>query len=246
MEYKFANKKNYEDFSAGRVIHHKSGMTNFPVRITEEVIWRCISYIDKDEELCIYDPCCGTGYLLTVAGFLFRSKFKMIVGSDIDVNVLKVAEKNLSLLSIEGLNVRKKEIAGMLEEYNKDSHYDALNSISFFEEIIKNQKANPIVKLFRNDILNENDLSKSDFISDIVIVDIPYGELVDWKSINSSKSNIELLLDSVVKVINYDSIVVISSKKNERIITDKFTRIERLNIGKRKIELLKLKENTNE
>ncbi|GAB6109057.1 hypothetical protein JCM19376_30130 [Fusibacter bizertensis] len=93
--------------------------------------------------------------------------------------------------------------------------------------------------------MDENNLSEVDLIADIVFVDIPYGELVNWQSINSSKNNIELLLDSVVKVINCDSIVVISSKKNERIITDRFKRIERINIGKRKIELLKLKENIN-
>ncbi|GAB6109055.1 hypothetical protein JCM19376_30110 [Fusibacter bizertensis] len=68
--------------------------------------------------------------MLTVVGLLFRSKFKMIIGSDIDENVLKVADKNLSLLSIDGLNVRKNEIVGMFQAYNKESHYDALKDLS--------------------------------------------------------------------------------------------------------------------
>jgi hypothetical protein len=66
MVYKYFPKNNYEDFSSGRVIFHKSGYPNYPVRLAGETFCRCLKYIDKTKDLCIYDPCCGSAYMLPI------------------------------------------------------------------------------------------------------------------------------------------------------------------------------------
>src|SRR5690554_7951621 len=96
MEYKFSPKGNYEDFSCGRVIIHKTGMPNFPVRLAQEIYCRCLSYIDKDKDIRIYDPCCGGGYLLTVLGLINMNSIKEIYASAVDETALKLAKSNLS------------------------------------------------------------------------------------------------------------------------------------------------------
>lgn len=95
MEYRYGKNENYEDFSSGRVIYGGAGVPNFPVRLAIEIFGRCLDYKSRKNELTVYDPCCGGGYLLTVLGFHYPEIFKL-VGSDVDEAMLSVAEKNFS------------------------------------------------------------------------------------------------------------------------------------------------------
>ena len=101
MEYKYGKNDNNEDFSAGRVLYIIKGMTNFPVRLAQEIYGRCLQHSRKKNNICLYDCCCGGGYLLTVLGFLNQDTIVKIIGSDIKIEMLKIAEKNLTLLSKE-------------------------------------------------------------------------------------------------------------------------------------------------
>lgn len=47
MEYKYGKKDNYQNFSSGRVLYHEGGMTNFPVRLAQEIYGRCLQYSPK-------------------------------------------------------------------------------------------------------------------------------------------------------------------------------------------------------
>ena len=60
MEYKFAPNENYEDLSCGRVIYHRKGFANYPVRLASEILQQGLEIIEKpSEKISIYDPCCG-------------------------------------------------------------------------------------------------------------------------------------------------------------------------------------------
>jgi hypothetical protein len=64
LEYRFGEARSYEDFAAGRVFYGRPGAPNFPVRLTQELFGRCLSHSVKKNGLVLYDPCCGSGYLL--------------------------------------------------------------------------------------------------------------------------------------------------------------------------------------
>ena len=100
-------------------------MTNFPVRLAQEIYGRCLQYSPKKKDICLYDCCCGGGYLLTVLGFLNQDSLVKIIGSDINPELLEIAKKNLSLLSKEGINERIIEIEQMIANYQKQSHMEA-------------------------------------------------------------------------------------------------------------------------
>ena len=241
MEYKYAKKRSYEDYFAGRVIYHQKGRTNFSVKITEELINRAMDMSVKSSDLTIYDPCCGSGYLLTIAGFLFPNNFSKIIGSDIDEAALELASLNLSLLSSDGLRTRKEAIEDMYERFQKSSHRDALESVEKFENSISHRKKCPEINLFKSDITKEIGPSNINFKADIIFVDVPYGEIIDWKSESESLLNISLLLESVKLMVDENSILIVSSRKKEIINSNSFKRIKKFNIGKRKIEFLMLK-----
>ncbi len=83
MEYLYCKNDNFEDFASGRVIYGGKGIPNFPVRLLLEIYGRAKSYSEKEEELVIYDPCCGGGYALTVLVFfiirIFASCMEVIL-----------------------------------------------------------------------------------------------------------------------------------------------------------------------
>src|SRR5690242_13634503 len=110
MKFEFnAKKENYEHLAAGRVILSKVGMTSFPVRLASEIFQQCYAYLGK-EKLNIYDPCCGTAYLLTTIAFLHHEAIAAIYASDIQLEALEIGQKNLALLSERGLEARREEL----------------------------------------------------------------------------------------------------------------------------------------
>ncbi|GFN36612.1 hypothetical protein [Tepidimicrobium xylanilyticum] len=231
MEYRYGKNINYEDFSSGRVLYHISGMTNFPVRLAQEIYGRCIEYSRKKNNICLYDCCCGGGYLVTVLGFLNQNTISRIIGSDIDLELLEVAKKNLSLLSEEGMDNRIKEIDNMIVNYNKESHAMAKESAIILRSMIKT----PIqYEVFQADALKE---IKLEIKPDIIITDVPYDQLVDWKG--SGEGLVNRLLDVLYGVCTSDTIIGLSMNKKQKVKNDKFIKLERQKIGKRKFEVLR-------
>ncbi|NLY42701.1 MAG: hypothetical protein GX066_01760 [Clostridiaceae bacterium] len=231
MEYKYGKNDNYEDFSAGRVLYNVKGMTNFPVRLAQEIFGRCLQYSPIKNNICLYDCCCGGGYLLTVLGFLNQDTIGKIIGSDINIELLDIAEKNLSLLSKEGINRRILEIEHMIESYQKQSHIEAKHSAIKLRGLIKTDIE---FKVFQSDALRTINL---DIKPDIIITDVPYGKMVNWKS--DEENVIDKLLDSLYEICSSDTIIGLCMNKKQKVRNEKFMRLEKQQIGKRKFEILR-------
>jgi SAM-dependent methyltransferase len=231
MEYKYGKNMNYEDFSSGRVLYHENGVTNFPVRLAWEIYGRCLEHSRKKNDICLYDCCCGGGYLLTVLGILNQDSITEIIGSDINPKAVEIAQKNLSLLSDKGLNQRLSEIDDLIKQYNKQSHSDAKDSIIRNKNMISNWNIKTTVMVA--DALTEISIQKE---PDIIIVDVPYGDLVQWNGEGSQ--NIDVLLDNLYTISHKDTIIGICMDKKQKITNSSFLRLEKQTIGKRKFEIL--------
>ena len=236
MIYKYFPKENYEDFSSGRVIYHKSNYPNYPVRLAGEIFHRCLEYSKKKNKLCLYDPCCGSAYLLTILGYLFNELIETIYCSDISNEAVELSYKNLSLLSYKGIEKRKHELNDYIKIYNKESHRNALNSLERIEKLIKHEIKNNV---FAADVLIKKELINKNFFADIVITDVPYGNLVNW--INNNGEERENVLNGIIPIIKSDTIIAISHNKSQKITSSEFNTVEEIHIGHRKIKILKLK-----
>ena len=247
MIYKYFNrekihdKKNLEpeDLSAGRVIRHKIGYTNYPVKLAYEIFMRCLEKSNRDDKIVLYDPCCGSGCLLTVIGILCGENIKKIYGSDISADAVKFAARNLALVNPEGLNQRRAELENLYNAMQKDSHLNALQSVEKIHEAVKTRDAEIISEIFTANILEENALKQATFKADIVIVDVPYGNLAAWE--NKTANNIAAMLDNINFVVHEDTIVAVSFDKGQKTSSANFSRIDKFQVGKRKIELLRRK-----
>lgn len=239
MIYKYSEKEKFEDFACGRVIYNKSGAPNFPVKLGLEIFRRCLEYSNKSHEICLYDPCCGGGYLLTTTALLNYNTIDKIIGSDINQESIELANKNLSLLTLEGIKNRKIQIENLFRKFEKESHFEALKSIEVFKNII-NQRQNRIATdLFVADALDEKSLSHNQFIADIIITDVPYGNIVNWEG--KEENMITILLDRLIKVQDDSSVLAVIYDKSQKINNDRYIRLEKFKVGKRIVEILKLK-----
>lgn len=236
MEYKYCQNKNFEDLACGRVIYYKSGMTNFPVRLAQEIYGRCLSYLQEKENICIYDPCCGGGYLLTVLGFLNMGSINKIIGSDISDEAVDLAWHNLSLLTEEGLEKRIRQLDNYYIQFGKQSHKEAIDSAKRLMSIVKEHEKRPAFSVFKGDILAKETLIAKDFKADIVITDVPYGNLVSWKG--SGQVPINILLENLIPILKPGSVVAICSDKKQKVKAENYKRLERQSVGKRKFEIL--------
>jgi len=238
MEYRFAKDGNFEDFASGRVIYHMGGTPAFPVRLALEIFERCLQHSVKKTGIILYDCCCGGAYMLTVLGFLKNDAISCVYASDIDDKCLKLADDNLSLLTQSGLKRRREEITALYESYGKSSHYDALQSLSRIENLLKN---NIKTHVFYHNILEDKDLT---FTPDIVITDVPYGLMTEWNASvhpeNESTDFINQMMASLSKTCSKDTIICICSDKKQKIKADGFKRLEKQLIGKRKFEIFKI------
>lgn len=238
MQYKYIENDNFEDFACGRVIKHKPGFTNFPVRLAQEIFLRCLRYLEKKDNLTIYDPCCGGGYLLTVLGFLNFDTITSIYGSDINLDAVDHTKENLELLTISGMERRINSIENLYQEYQKASHQEALDSANKLKTLLK-PNVTIHTNIFVNNILNIDNVSKQKFKADIVITDVPYGNMVSW---NGNEKTVDLqvsLLNHLIPILNIGSIIAICSDKKQKFSSEQFKRLEKQLIGKRKFEIFR-------
>lgn len=186
---------------------------------------------------CIYDPCCGGGYLLTVLGFLNHERIKTIMASDISNDAIQLANENLSLLDKNGLKKRIWQINDLLSLHNKNPHIEALNSATNLLDILANSTHEMERKVFKMDILSNIPLDNPDFKADIIFTDVPYGNLVELQ--HGNKDNINLL-DQLLPVTKEKTVVAICSDKSQKFQSDNFQRIEKQVIGKRLFQIFRL------
>lgn len=72
---------------------------------------------------------------------------------------------------------------------------------------------------------------------DLVITDVPYGNLAEWKEAEASP--LEEMLDRIYEIAGAHTVLAVCMDKKQKIRSEKWQRLERENIGKRKFEILK-------
>lgn len=125
-------------------------------------------------DISLYDCCCGGGYMLTILGLLKSNSISSLYGSDINSESLKLAGNNLSLLTKSGISRRRDELEALYQKYKKVSHEEALHSIDRIEQRLTKDI---VTSVFKRNVFEVSNLP---FIPDIIITDVPYGNMVEW------------------------------------------------------------------
>ena len=247
MQYKYAKEQqDYSDFASGRVFYSLSGHPAFPVRLASEIFQRCVASrkaIYDDSGPCVlYDPCCGVAYHLSVLAYLHGEHIQEVIGSDTDEKAVALAKRNLELLDVAGLDRRIDELSKMYEQYGKISHEDALKSAHRLKEKLPGKHLLK-TSVFQASATESKEILKNiePYSVDIVFTDVPYGQHSSWRYSDSPVPSNPLwsMLNALHDVLSSSGIVAIVSDKQQKALHEEYRRIERFQVGKRRITILK-------
>lgn len=170
----------------------------------------------------------GGGYSLTVLGLLNPERIARIWASDIDPEMLKVAGKNLSLLTPAGMAARLDQLKGLYEQFQKPAHLEAIQSAG---RLMGRVRENIELRVFQADVMAGLSL---DGPPDIVITDLPYGQMVDW---SGGQGDLNRFMDSLAAVSGPETVIAVCMNKAQKIAYPGARRLDRETVGKRKFEI---------
>jgi hypothetical protein len=93
-------------------------------------------------------------------------------------------------------------------------------------------------KEIKTSVFHQNALELCDlpFTPDIIITDVPYGNLVEW---NDGCEGINQMMDVLSEICGQETIICVCMDKKQKIQTEMYQRLERHFVGKRKFEIYK-------
>lgn len=242
--------ENYARLAAGSVLHGYPGHAAFPARLAGEILMRCVEHLASQGvpgPYVVYDPCCGAALHLATMAFLRWDHIDAILASDIDDKALQFARKNLSLLTLEGMEQRIAQITALIDKFNKDSHKQALAHARELRETLHSHIAvHPIrTHLFRADATQPLPLPSTAIRRpiDILFADIPYGNRSTWRTsgdpvAQSTHAPHHHMLSALHAVLPNHAILAIASGNRQKINHPAYNRLQQIRAGKRRITLL--------
>ncbi len=248
MPYRFATQRaDLSAFAAGRVLRSAPGRTAFPARLADEVFQRCAARLlaaGIGPPWTLYDPCCGVAHLLATLGFLHGDAIATLIGSDVDPDALGLAERNLALLAPGGTAARAAELRGAAAHFGKPGYADAANDAEVLGHMLA-ERAGPagiVTRLFRADATDHAALTAhlGARTVDLVVTDVPHGRAATWQDADGLGAPIDplpALLDALRPVLAEHALVAIGTDRTWRAAHPAFARVERIEIGKRRIDL---------
>ena len=247
MKYLYAKDQNFEDFASGRVIYTRPGQPAFPVRLASEIFQRGLVLWQQSggsERCTLYDPTCGGAYWLVVLAYLHWDQIANIFASDITMDAITLAERNISLLTTSGLENRINKLQNLRSLYGKESHADALKSARRFHQKLDNcLKSHKIcTKVFQANSMDPQAIrqglgSKN---VDIVLADVPYGWHSNWDGQVSNRETapIQQMLSALSPWLRPTTVIAVATDKLQRVKHPGFQRISTFQVGKRRIVYL--------
>ena len=251
MPYEFAQQReDYSDFATGRVFESLPGRTAFPVRLAREIFARCHALqvaAGAPGPYTLYDPCCGSAYLLCTLAYGHWDALAGLIGSDVDPDALGLAARNLALLTLPGLDARIARLTALHALYGKESHAAALASAARLRARLQTLTGrHPLpAHLFAADALNGTDIRAGlvGRLVDLVITDVPYGHSSAWEIAGAAHAPeagpTGRLLDSLRPVLAPTALVAIVTDKAQKVSHAGYARVAHFQLGKRRVVFLR-------
>jgi 23S rRNA G2445 N2-methylase RlmL len=243
MPYQFAiERPDYSDLASGKVFYSFAGHPAFPVRLASEILQRCLALRRRaglNAPAVLYDPCCGTAYLLAVLAYLHPENLRKVIASDFDEQAVGLAQRNLELLTPSGMERRLNEIQAMIGLYGKASHQEALHSAQILQARVAALPAFAL-QTFQANALDGAALAQNlpGQPVDMVVTDVPYGQHSQWQGQSPDANPLQSLLSALSGVLAPGGVVAIASDKQQKVPRDGYRRVDHFQVGKRKIEIL--------
>lgn len=239
MQYRHAPAANHADLDA--VLVSAPGRPSLPVRLTLELFGRCRAHLGGPDPVAVWDPCCGTGALLTTLGLLRRDEVAALLGSDADPEPLRLAARNLALLDPGGLDDRAAELDVLARRHGKPGYRDAAGAAP---RLVTDAPGVPY-EIGAVDAFDPG--ATASFLGRtaprIVLVDTPYGRQTRWAGDDRpgdlATAPEAALLSALAPVVPADAVVAIVSRARRVDLPAGAPVLERVRAGHRAAVLVR-------
>ncbi|MER5213957.1 rRNA methyltransferase [Streptomyces sp. NPDC002838] len=240
MPYRHATERvDSTDLACGVVLHSAPGYPAFPVRLAVEIFLRGLDHLPDDGPVTLWDPCCGSGYLVTVLGLLQRRSLRRVIASDVDPEPVGLARKNLALLTPEGLAARERERREQSERFAKPSYLEAADAARRLRERLTADGGGLPCTVGTADVFDAEALARvvSGSPPDLVVTDLPYGERTQWAG-EVPGEPVTGMLRSLASVLPPHAVIAVTDRAR-KIPVAPVRPLERLKIGTRSAVLVR-------
>ena len=237
MAYRYAlTRENHEDLSPGEVLHSAPGFPAFPVRLASETFQRALAE-HGGERVTVWDPCCGSGYLLTVLGLVHHPQVASVLGSDLDEQALGLARRNLALLTADGLAARRAELLERAERWGKDGH--AVDSVERLARRLADGGGDLPSRVASSDALDPEQLRAAldGERPDLVVTDVPYGEQTTWAG-PYGDAGVAGMLDALGAVLDPSAVVAVATR-GRKVAAGPYRSLSSFRVGTRAVALFR-------
>jgi 23S rRNA G2445 N2-methylase RlmL len=213
VPYRLATeRRNYSDLASGFVLRSAPRHPAFPVWLAAELFLRAAAYLPERPQLSLWDPCCGSGYLVSVLGFLYRPRLARVICSDISAEEIAIAARNLALLTEARLAERERELRQLAAMYGKPGYTEAASAARRLAGELRAAGGDLPSAVAAVDVFGPVGLAQLP-TADLVITDVPYGEQTSWQgSAPPGDDVLSALLQSLCQVLPGHAVVALCAR----------------------------------
>ncbi|HJE57070.1 MAG TPA: rRNA methyltransferase [Nocardiopsis listeri] len=239
MSYRYATERtDHSALASGQVLRSAPGFPGFPVRLASELLQRAMVHLG-DERARLWDPCCGSGYLVTVLGLLHRDLLTHVRASDVDPDAVAIAARNLELLTAEGLAERERELRRSALDFGR---------VAYVERAEAARDLAAGLAATGGDLPHESAVADVFTLTepvdaDLVVTDVPYGEMTRWEG-DIPQDPVHGLLSSMGRVLPERSVVVVTARTRRVRLPEGVRALERVKVGNRSAVLVRARDIT--
>jgi len=205
------------DLAGGFVLHSAPGFPAFPVRLAGEMLRRALALRGRQGSVAVWDPCCGSGYLLTALALVHRPLVSAVLASDLDDDAVGLAARNLALLCRDGLAARERQLCERAELHGRPSHAAAAAAAARLAAELAAGGGDVLHAAVRADALDPAALAEAlatvprGLRPDVVLTDVPYGEQTNWLG-PFGGDGVAGLLAALARVLPADAVLALAAR----------------------------------
>ncbi|MUL41647.1 rRNA methyltransferase [Streptomonospora sp. PA3] len=236
MAYRYATeRRDHSDLAGGNVLRSAPGHPGFPVRLTDELLQRAAARLPAGP-LALWDPCCGSGHLAATAGLLHRDRLGWLLATDTDPAALSLAERNLALLTVEGLAERERELRTGAAELDKPALLERAGGAARLAERLRGLGGDLGHTVRAGDVFAPAEPERP---VDLVLTDVPYGGLTAFANAPAAGEPVPALLRALCAVLPDHAVLAVTARTRKVALPEGVRALERVRAGNRAAALVR-------
>ncbi|WP_306368367.1 rRNA methyltransferase [Nocardiopsis sp. CC223A] len=238
MTYRYATERtDHSALASGHVLRSAPGFPGFPVRLADELFQRAAVHTGLPA-VRLWDPCCGSGYLATVLGLLHRERIASVRATDIDPDAVDLAERNLRLLTAEGLAEREEELRRSARDFGRPSFVERAEDTRELARGLARAGGDLPHEAAVADVFSDRD----PVAADLVVTDVPYGGMTDWAGRVPGSDPVGGLLASLGRALPPEAVIVVTARTRRVPLPEGVRALERVRVGVRAAALVRARD----